>query len=108
MTDTIELAHEPSFSLGRVTVRPAQRELVRDDGKREVLEHRVMQVLIALSQSGGAILTRDELLARCWSGRVIGDDAVNRAMSRLRRAAGGIGAGSFKIETITKVGYRLV
>lgn len=108
MTDTIDLAHEPGFTLGRVTVLPAQRELVRDDGQREVLEHRVMQVLIALSQSGGAILTRDELMTRCWNGRVVGDDALNRVISRLRRAAEGIGAGSFSVETITKVGYRLV
>jgi DNA-binding winged helix-turn-helix (wHTH) protein/tetratricopeptide (TPR) repeat protein len=108
MTDTIELAHEPGFSLGRVTVRPAQRELVHDDGRREVLEHRVMQVLIALSKADGAILTRDELLARCWSGRVVGDDAINRVMSRLRRTAQGIGSNSFTVETITKVGYRLV
>ncbi|WP_293345667.1 winged helix-turn-helix domain-containing protein [Phenylobacterium sp.] len=108
MIDTIELAHEPGFQLGRVTVLPAQRELVRDDGQREVLEHRVMQVLIALSRANGAILTREELLARCWSGRVVGEDAINRVMSRLRKAAEGIGAGSFAIETITKVGYRLV
>ena len=107
MTDPIELAHEPSFSLGQVTVLPAQRELVRDDGQREVLEHRVMQVLIALAKSGGAIVTRDELLARCWAGRVVGDDAINRVISRLRRAADGIGEGSFRVETITKVGYRL-
>lgn len=108
MSDTIELAHEPVFSLGRVTVLPAQRELVGDHGRREVLEHRVMQVLIALSKAGGAILTRDELFASCWGGRVVGDDALNRVMSRLRRAAEGIGAGSFSVETITKVGYRLV
>ena len=108
MIETIELAHEPGFQLGCVTVLPAQRELVREDGKREVLEHRVMQVLVALSKADGAILTREELLSRCWSGRVVGEDAINRVMSRLRRAAEGIGAGSFTIETITKVGYRLV
>lgn len=108
MNETIELAREPSFALGRLTVLPAQRELVRDDGQREVVEHRVMQVLIALRRGNGAITTRDELMALCWSGRVVSEDALNRVMSRLRKAAGGIGAGSFGIETIAKVGYRLV
>lgn len=108
MADTIELAHEPTFSIGGLTVFPPLRELVHDDGEREILEHRVMQVLIVLSQAGGAIVTRDELTARCWRGRVVGEDALNRVMSRLRKASDGIGAGSFSIETITKVGYRLI
>jgi DNA-binding winged helix-turn-helix (wHTH) protein/tetratricopeptide (TPR) repeat protein len=103
----VVLAHEPEFILGRLEVSPAMRELVRDDGQREVLEHRVMEVLVALARSAGKIVTRDELTERCWQGRVVGVDAINRVISRLRRAADGIGTGSFRIETITKVGYRL-
>jgi DNA-binding winged helix-turn-helix (wHTH) protein len=72
-----------------------------------VLEHRVIQVLVALAKAAGGILTRDELTMQCWDGRVVGEDAINRVMSRLRKAAHGIGAGSFDIETISKVGYRL-
>ena len=103
----VELAHEPDFVLGRLTVSPSRRELVRDDGEREVIEHRVMQVLIALTRAQGDIVTRDELIMSCWDGRVVGDDAIHRVLSRLRKVAGGIGAGSIEIETITKIGYRL-
>ena len=103
----IELAHEPDFVLGRLTISPSRRELVRDDGTREVIEHRMMRVLIALSKARGNILTRDELIMCCWDGVVVGEDAINRVMSRLRKVANGIGAGSIEIETITKVGYRL-
>jgi DNA-binding winged helix-turn-helix (wHTH) protein/tetratricopeptide (TPR) repeat protein len=105
--ERIVLAHEPDFVLGRLRVSPARRELVRGDGAREVLEHRVMQVLVALVKADGNILTRDELTLQCWEGRVVGEDAINRVMSHLRKAAHGIGAGSFDVETITKVGYRL-
>jgi len=105
--DKVELAHEPDFVLGRLTVLPSRRELVRDDGTREVIEHRMMRVLIALSKARGNILTRDELIMCCWDGVVVGEDAINRVMSRLRKVANGIGAGSIEIETITKVGYRL-
>lgn len=107
MTQTIELAREPPLALGRLRIFPAQRELVRDDGEREVLEHRVMQVLIALAKSDGAIVTRNDLMEWCWQGRIVGEDALTRVLSRLRRVSEGIGAGSFDIETITKVGYRL-
>lgn len=103
----VELAHEPDFALGRLTVSPSRRELVRDDGVREVIEHRVMQVLIALSKVEGSIVTRDELTMSCWDGRVVGEDAIHRVMSRLRKVANGIGAGSIELETITKIGYRL-
>ena len=105
--EPVVLAHEPDFVLGRLRVSPQRRELVRDDGAREVLEHRVVQVLVALAKASGNILTRDELTFLCWNGRVVGEDAINRVISRLRKAAHGIGAGSFDVETITKVGYRL-
>ncbi|MEZ0243991.1 MAG: hypothetical protein ACAH11_11495, partial [Sphingomonas sp.] len=44
---------------------------------------------------------------RCWEGRIVGEDAINRVISRLRRSAGECG-GAFRIETVNKVGYRLV
>lgn len=107
VADRVELAHEPDLVLGRLTVSPSRRELVRDDGEREVIEHRVMQVLVALSRAKGDIVTRDELTMSCWDGRVVGEDSIHRVMSRLRKIASGIGAGSIEIETITKIGYRL-
>jgi DNA-binding winged helix-turn-helix (wHTH) protein len=67
-----------------------------------------MQVLVALARADGRIVTRDELIDWCWNGRIVGEDAINRAIFRLRQVAGGIGGGGFRIETITKVGYRLV
>lgn len=104
----IVLARETPFALGPLTVRPATREVVRDDGAVEVLEPRVMQVLVALHRTGGDIVARDDLTHSCWEGRVVGEDAINRVISRLRRTADGIGGGAFRIETVTKVGYRLI
>ena len=85
----VERAHEPDFNLGRLTVSPSRREVVRDDGEREVIEHRVMQVLIALSRAEGSIVTRDELILLCWDGRVVGEDSIHRVISRLRKLAMG-------------------
>jgi DNA-binding winged helix-turn-helix (wHTH) protein len=106
--ERIDLAHEEPFRLGRLTVRPGLRQLVRDDGIEEVVEPRVMQVLVALARRPGGIVSRDDLTSSCWEGRVVGEDAINRVISRLRRSAEGTGEGAFRIETITKVGYRLV
>lgn len=104
----IVLATEKSFRLGAVTVRPGTRQVLHDDGARETLEPRVMQVLTALAAASPEIVTRDQLTETCWGGRIVGTDAINRVISRLHRVAAGIGAGTFRVETITKVGYRLV
>lgn len=102
----VVLARAPSFALGSFAIDPSRREVTGPEGA-ESIEPRVMQVLVALVRAGGAIVTRDELIASCWGGRAIGDDAVNRAIGRIRRLAGSDGGASFEIETIRKVGYRL-
>lgn len=103
----VVLAHEPPFALGPLSVDPATRQ-VAGEGRSETLEPRVMQVLVALARAKGAIVTRDELIERCWDGRIVTDDAINRVLSRIRHVAEDIGGGSLRLKTITKVGYRLV
>lgn len=102
----IRLARERPFRLGAVQVRPATREIVGPLG-REVLEPRVMQVLVALARAGGEIVTRDDLIESCWDGRIVGEDAISRVISRLRRHTEGVGRDGWRLETVTKVGYRL-
>jgi adenylate cyclase len=103
----VVLAHEPPLTLGKLRINPATRLIENGDGC-DIVEPRIMQVLVTLARANGAIVTRDELIERCWDGRVVGEDAINRTLSRIRHVAAGIGEGSFRIETITKVGYRLI
>jgi tetratricopeptide (TPR) repeat protein len=88
-------------------VFPSTRELKRGD-TTETLEPRVMQVLVALSRAQGAVVSRDDLIASCWDGRIVGDNAIQRTISRLRDVAEGIGSSCFRLETVSKVGYRLL
>ncbi len=103
----MNLAREPGFRLGSLEVRPSTRELIHPGG-RESLEPRVMSVLIALVQAKGEVVTRDDLSAQCWDGRIVSDDAINRVLSRIRKLSELTGGRDFTLETITKVGYRLV
>jgi DNA-binding winged helix-turn-helix (wHTH) protein len=102
----IILAHEKSFRIGPVSVHPSTRSVTRRP-RTEILEPRVMQVLVALAQNPGEVVSRDDLVETCWAGRIVGDDAVNRVIARLRRTADNIGEDVFAIDTITRVGYRL-
>lgn len=102
---SVTLARAPVFRLGALEVRPPTREVVGTNC-RDVLEPRVMQVLVVLAQANGDVVTRDDLMLRCWEGRVVGDDALNRVIGKIRRLAERPGSG-FALETIRKVGYRL-
>jgi len=101
---SIQLASEPPFRLGALAVTPALRQ-VAWGGEQRTLEPRVMQVLVALGREPGAIVSRDQLVERCWDGRIVGENAIQRTISLLRQLA--VDSGAFEIETITKVGYRL-
>lgn len=103
--DIIVLAKEPEFVVGAMTVRPAACEVVIENAVTR-LEPRVMQVLVALAQSKGSVVSRDTLIRRCWSGVVVGDDAINRVIGRVRRLSEHPGK-PFVLETVPKVGYRL-
>lgn len=100
----IDLAKEVDFALGAAQVRPSSRE-VAVDNRAVTLEPRVMQVLVALAQARGAVVSRDVLIARCWAGVVVGEDAIQRCIGKLRKI--GETAGSFEIETLNRIGYRL-
>ena len=101
------LAHEQPFRIGEAEFRPATRE-VQFGGTSSVIEPRVMQVLVALHRAAGAVVSKDDLQSCCWEGRVVGEDAINRVLSRLRSVGEKQAGGQFRIETITKVGYRLI
>ena len=101
---SIELAHEPHFTLGAAEVTPAKLS-VRAGARSENLEPRVMQVLVALARERGEVVSREDLIQSCWAGRVVGEDAIHRCIGRLRRLAGQLGG--FEIETVPRVGYRL-
>ena len=90
-----------------LNVHPSHRQL-EWQGRSETLEPRVMQVFVALARANGRILARDDLVEICWAGRIVGEDAINRTLSRLRGVLLALDAKGFAIETITKVGYRLI
>lgn len=103
--EQVNLAGEPAFRLGALSVEPPTRQ-VRLGARAETLEPRVMQALCVLAQAQGGVVSRDTLIERAWGGVVVGDNAINRVISRLRHLADDFGR-PFEIETITKVGYRL-
>lgn len=102
--EKLNLAIEPQIRIGDISITPVLLEISVGDRCVSV-EPRVMQVLIVLAEVPGRVVSRAELVERCWDGRFVGDNAIQRVISRIRHLAASFGG--FEIETISKLGYRL-
>ena len=77
-------------------------------GKTIKLEPRTMAVLVYLAGHPGAAVTREELEREVWRDMVVGYDALSNTIAKLRKAFGDDRKHPKVIETISKVGYRLI
>lgn len=102
----VDLFNEADFRLGAFHARPSVRE-IQLDLHVERLEPRVFQVLIVLARSRNRTISRDALIALCWDGRFVSDDALNRTIGRLRQVFARDPSGSVTIETVPRLGYQL-
>ncbi len=87
-----------------------QRQEVSKNGARLKLQGKVYQVLLALIEKQGEVVTRDELRLRLWPAdtHVNYDANVNTTVNKLRQALGDSSDKPLYIETIPRRGYCLV
>jgi DNA-binding winged helix-turn-helix (wHTH) protein/tetratricopeptide (TPR) repeat protein len=104
---SVVLTRVAPFSVGGLAVEPALLQLRSEDDRTEQVEPLVMQVLVALWRSRGEPLSRDDLIAQCWSQRIVADNAVDRVVSHLRAALRRLAPDRLEVVTINRVGYRL-
>ncbi len=104
---SVDLAREPDFALGPLHIQPSIRRVIWGD-RQEAVQPRVMQVLVALTRANGGVVSREELIASCWDNLIVGDDSITHCISKVRQLAELGGGKAFEIETIPRVGYRLV
>ena len=67
-----------------------------------------MRVLVVLGRDPGQVVSRADLISLCWDGVIVGDNATKRVIFRLRRVLEDLSDGAVRLETITKVGFRLI
>ena len=96
-----------TYMIAGWTIDPSANVMVSSEGEIHV-QPRTMAVLNELVKSRGRVVTKEELLASVWRGRVVGDDAVHRRISDLRRIFGDSRDSAKVIQTVTTSGYRLV
>src|SRR5690348_1670389 len=95
---------EPSaiVEFGRFRVVPHRRELLAD-GRPIKLGGRDFDVLTALIEATGAVISKDELMSRVWAGRIVEENTLQGAISALRKA---FGTDRDLIRTVAGRGYQ--
>lgn len=94
----------PVFRFGATAFAPARREL-HHHGERVRIGDRALDLLLLLIDARGSVVSKDRMMERVWSGRIVGENALESQMSALRRA---LGRDRHVIKTIAGRGYQFV
>ncbi len=98
---------EQVFQVGEWRARASLNELVL--GNRTVhLEPRVMQCLVCLAEQPGRVVSKSELLDRVWPDTFVSESVLWQCVWKLRQVFGDASRSPRYIQTVPKIGYRLV
>ena len=86
----------------------AHKRLLLRDGRTVPLSSRAFDLLLALVESGGREISKEELMERVWFKQVVEDANLTVTMSHLRKALGEKASDHRFIVTIPGRGYRFV
>ena len=85
----------------------ARRELVRD-GQTIRVEPKVFDLLVYLVENRHRLVTKDDLIAGVWGGRIVSESALSSAINAARQAVGDSGRDQRLIRTTARKGFRFV
>ena len=100
-----DLTNEEQIQIGDILIDPRRREL-RIGGQPVEIRTQEFDLLYTLARQPGIVLSRDQLLDQAWGYDYYGNTrTVDVHIGHLRKKLSG---SNVKIETVTKVGYKLV
>src|ERR1700712_613209 len=85
-----------------------ERREVRRAGVPVHVEPQVFDLLIYLVQNRERVVSKDDLLASVWAGRIVSDSTLTSRINAARRAIGDSGGEQKLIRTIARKGLRFV
>src|SRR6201989_3001271 len=106
MTDGSQLAG-PSVSFGTFRLFTTQRVLMEGDQPVR-LGSRAMEILFALLEQPGEVVSKARLMQRVWSDVVVEEGTLRVHIAGLRKVLGEGHSGTRYIENVTGQGYRFI
>src|SRR5499427_5589583 len=103
----IVLGAQMRYHFEDCTLDTDRRELRRPDGARSV-EPQVFDLLTFLLQNRDHVVSRDDLIAAIWAGRIVSESALTTRINAVRSAIGDTGEGQRLIKTFPRKGVRFV
>jgi TolB-like protein/DNA-binding winged helix-turn-helix (wHTH) protein/tetratricopeptide (TPR) repeat protein len=97
-------------------VQLAFGDYVLDSGRRELtrgsdqiaLEPQVFDLLLYLVENRDRVVTKDDLIAAVWNGRIVSDSTLTTRINAARKAVGDSGGKQALIKTYARKGIRFV
>lgn len=93
-----------TLEFGRFLLLPHRRELLAD-GQPLKLGGRAFDVLLALTERRGVVVSKGTLMKRVWPGRIVDENALQAQISALRAA---FGPERELIRTVSGRGYQFI
>ena len=94
--------------VGGCQVDVQRRTVVHADGSVQRLTVKSLHVLLTLAESPGQVCSREALLSRVWPTTLPSDEVLTQAVAQLRRAFQDDRDEPQYIETLARLGYRLL
>lgn len=109
LMDATDIPTDPSqaFRVGEWSVFPDRNEIRRGDQSTRI-QPRLIQILRLLALTPGRTVSREKLLGSVWSRRMVNDEVLSRSIADLRQALADDARQPRYLETIPKLGYRLI
>jgi DNA-binding winged helix-turn-helix (wHTH) protein/tetratricopeptide (TPR) repeat protein len=95
------------YEFGKFRCDP-QEHLLLSEGRPVALSPKAFEILLALIQSKGRLLTKDALMHQVWPDSFVEEGNLTVNISALRRALGENSGEQQYIETVPRRGYRFV
>ncbi|HEX2632858.1 MAG TPA: winged helix-turn-helix domain-containing tetratricopeptide repeat protein [Bradyrhizobium sp.] len=95
------------FKFDNYILDPDRREL-RRDGNLVAMQPQVFDLLVHLLVHRDRVVTRDDLIAMVWGGRIVSDSTLDSRINAARNAIGDNGKEQRLIRTIARKGIRFV
>src|SRR6478672_609122 len=95
------------FSFADLTLDLDRREL-RHGSELVAVEPQVFDLLVYLIRYRDCVVSKDDLIASVWAGRIVSDSTLTSRINAVRKAVGDSGHEQRLIRTIARKGFRFV